>query len=456
VRNRIAVVGAGAAGLSAAYRLRFAGEVTLYEASRRLGGHAHTVEVTDGGRTIGLDTAFIVFNEPNYPELVRLFDELGVDSIGHPGKFSYYDLDRGTCYVSDDFMLDEASVRADCPAEFLPLWRQARRFHAEAPRDFVRRRVDMSLGEYLDRNGYSDGFRYGFVVMLCSTAWVVPAERIWDMPAATIIAFFMAHGAEPLGGSGVPWRTVCGGSVTYVRRLAEELRAAGATVHTGTPVHRVTETATGVQLLTGPAGDPEEHEYDQVVLATHADQSLRMLADPTPPQRMLAAIGYHPSTAVLHTDPAVMPPDRNRWRSWNYGLITENGVPRPWVVYHLNTLHGLDTERQYFVSVNCPIEPDPATVIERLAYDHPTFTQQARSVHQRLDEINTGSRIKFAGSYFHSRRFGRDSHGNHDTAIGSGVTAAERVLRDLPPASETSEVSRATGPVGAGERGVRP
>jgi predicted NAD/FAD-binding protein len=428
VRNRIAVVGAGAAGLSTAYQLRFDGAVTVYEASDRLGGHAHTVEVEENGRTIGLDTAFIVFNQPNYPELVRLFAELDVPSVEHPGKFSYYDLDAGTCYVSDDFMLDEERVRETCPPEFLPLWRQARRFHTEAPRDFVRGRVDMSLAEYLDRNGYDGDFRHGFVVMMCSTAWVVPAERIWEMPAATVIAFFMAHGAEPLGGSGLPWRTVLGGSVTYVRRLAATLREAGVDLRTNAPVLGVAETDTGVAVRTGRGVE----EYDQVVLATHADQALRLLERPTPRQRMLEAIGYHPSTAVLHTDTRVMPPDRSRWRSWNYGRVTlPDGTVAPWVVYNLNQLHALDTPTPYLVSVECPIEPRPETVLERIEYRHPTFTQRARAVHQELDQINHGSRVKFAGSYFHSRRYGRDSHGNHDTAIGSGVTAAERVRADL-------------------------
>lgn len=428
MKREVAVIGSGAAGLSAAHNLRSSTKVTLFESGDRPGGHAHTVEVTDDGRTLGLDTAFIVYNEPNYPELMRLFTDLGVEGVQHPGRFSFHDADTGSCYVSDDFRRTEEEVLAHCPAEFLGLWREARRFHAESGRDFVRGRVDMPLGEYLVRNGYSEEFLHGFVVMMCSTAWVVPAEKIWEMPAATIIAFFMAHGAEPLGGSGVPWRTVRGGSVSYVRKAVDELRANGGELRLDTPVVSVSEDEAGVAVHT--ADGPER--FDQVVIATHADQALELLAQPSERhRRLLGAIKYHPSTAVLHTDPAVMPRDPAHWRSWNYGRTTRDGRTIPWVVYYLNQLHCFTSRTDYFVSVACPITPRDELVIRELHYEHPTFDLQARRIQQEIGSINDGSRIKFAGSYFHSRRYGPDSLGNHDTAVGSGVTAAERVIGDL-------------------------
>jgi predicted NAD/FAD-binding protein len=402
----------------------------VFESSDRPGGHAHTVEVRDEGRTLGLDTAFIVYNEPNYPELMALFNDLGVEGVEHPGRFSFYDADTGSCYVSDDFQLTEDEVREHCPAEFLGLWREARRFHAESSRDFLRKRVDLPLGEYLRRNGYSEEFLHGFVVMMCSTAWVVPAEKIWEMPAATIIAFFMAHGAQPLGGSGVPWRTVRGGSVTYVRRVVRELLAADGALRLTTPVSSVDEDDDGVVVRTPHGSD----RFDQVVIATHADQALGLLARPTDLQRrLLGTIRYHPSTAVLHTDPAVMPRDRAHWRSWNYGRTTRDGRIVPWVVYYLNQLHCFTSSTDYLVSVECPIAPRDELVIREIRYEHPTFDLEARRIQQDIDSLNDGSRIKFAGSYFHSRRYGPDSLGNHDTAVGSGVTAAERVIRDLRP-----------------------
>lgn len=429
MKPEVAVIGSGAAGLSAAHNLRMSTKVTLFEADDRPGGHAHTVEVKDDdGHTLGLDTAFIVYNEPNYPELMKLFTDLGVEGVEHPGRFSFYDAGTGSCYVSDDFQRTEDEVREHCPPEFLGLWREARRFHTESARDFVRKKVDMPLGEYLARNGYSEEFRHGFVVMMCSTAWVVPADKIWEMPAATIIAFFMAHGAEPLGGSGVPWRTVRGGSISYVRKAVDQLRANGGELRLGTPVHAVSEDDSGVSVQTA-AGT---HRFDQVVVATHADQALKLLAQPTDThRRLLGAIGYHPSTAVLHTDPAVMPRDRENWRSWNYGRTTVGGTTTPWVVYYLNQLHCFSSATDYFVSVACPIAPRDELVIAEIPYEHPTFDLGARHIQDEIDSLGDGSRIKFAGSYFHSRRYGPDSLGNHDTAVGSGVSAAERVLRDV-------------------------
>lgn len=447
MKPRVAIIGSGAAGLSAAHNLRSSAAVTVFEASDRPGGHAHTMEVEDDGRILGLDTAFIVYNEPNYPELMRLFRDLGVDGVEHPGRFSFYDLDTGSCYVSDDFVLTEEEVRRTCPPEFLGLWREAQRFHRESARDFVRRRVDMPLSEYLERNGYSPEFRHGFVVMMCSTAWVIPAEKIWEMPAATVIAFFMAHGSQPLGGSGVPWRTVRGGSITYVRRVCEELEVNGGELRLNTPVY-------GVRSAGADDGSPDGvlvrtaagvERFDQVVVATHADQALRLLEDPTDlERRMLGAIRYHPSTAVLHTDPAVMPADRAQWRSWNYGRVTRDGQPRPWVVYNLNQLHCFSSATDYLVSVECPVSPRDEAVIAELAFDHPTFDLPARRIQSDIDTVNADGPVKFAGSYFHSRKFGPDSLGNHDTAIGAGRAAAEAVLRDLDRTPEKITVKGAT------------
>lgn len=427
----VAVIGSGAAGLSAAHNLGRHADVTVFEAADRPGGHAHTHEVQDEGRTLGLDTAFIVYNQPNYPELSRLLTELGVEGVEHPGRFSFYDHDTGSCYVSDDFALSEDEVRERCPPEFLEMWRESRRFHAESSRDFLRRKVDMPLGEYLRVNGYSEEFLHGFVVMMCSTAWIVPAEKIWDMPAATIIAFFMAHGAEPMGakgGSGVPWRTVRGGSITYVRAAVQELLDGGGTLRLNTAVTGVREDADGVSVHTASGVS----HFDQVVIATHADQALQLLAEPTPTQRtLLGAISYGSSTAVLHTDASVMPRDRTQWRSWNYGRITRDGEPVPWVVYNLNQLHCFTSATDYLVSVESPVPPRDELVLAEIPYTHPTFDLGARRVQTEINSINDGSAIKFAGSYFHSRKFGPDALGSHDTAIGSGVTVAERVIRDL-------------------------
>ncbi|MEU5692914.1 FAD-dependent oxidoreductase [Actinosynnema sp. NPDC020468] len=421
MRPRVAVVGAGVAGISAAYHLRREASVTLFEADTRAGGHAHTVEVQDSGRTLGLDTAFIVFNEPHYPRLTQFFADLGVATQPHPGKFSFFDLDESTAYVSDDFDHTEEEVRAKYPEAFFGLWREATRFLAESPRDFVRKRTDVPLGEYLERNGYSESFRRGFIVLIATAAWSVPADRVWEMPASTIIAFFFAHGGEGLGGRTVPWRTVTGGSISYVRAALKEIEAAGGDVLLNTPVDSVRQHEDGVEIRT--AAGPRE--FDQVVLATHADDSLRLLVNPTPRQRLLEAISYSPTRATLHTDAAVQPTPRDTWRSWNYGRSGE----ATWVNYYLNDLQEFTADRDYFLTLDSGVPIAPEKVVADLSYRHPVFTTQARRLQSDIYSINAGpTRVKFAGSYFHSRKMGPDILGMHESGFDSGMAAAEAVL----------------------------
>src|SRR5664279_2938478 len=199
VQPRVAVVGAGVAGISAAYHLRGAAEVTLFDAADRVGGHANTIEIQENGATVGLDTAFVVYNEAHYPTFTKFLADLGVPTKAHPGKFSYFDLSRDQCYVSDDFALSQDEFAAKYPPEIASLWAQERRFSHESRRDFLRGRTNVPLGEYLESNGYSAEFRYGFIVLLATAVWSVPPDQIWEMPASTVIAFFFAHGYEGLG-----------------------------------------------------------------------------------------------------------------------------------------------------------------------------------------------------------------------------------------------------------------
>ncbi|MEU9887707.1 FAD-dependent oxidoreductase [Sphaerisporangium sp. NPDC051011] len=426
VTPRVAVVGAGIAGMSTAYHLRDDAHVTLFEADSRLGGHANTIEVREGDTTLGLDTAFIVYNEAHYPMLTAFFGELGVPTQDHPGRFSFFDHDRGRSYVSEDFELEEEQIRRRYDADFTGLWREARRFMSEAPRDFVRRRADIPLGEYLDRNGYSTAFRYGFVVLISTAAWSVPAERIWEMPASTVIAFFFAHGHEGLGGQTAPWRTVTGGSISYVRRVAERFARSGVDVRVNAAVKQVRQDGDHV-VLYGPDG-PER--FDHVVLATHADDALGMLAEPTASQQRLEVIRYHGTRAILHTDASVMPADRERWRSWNYGRVGEGETQQSWVVYYLNELQHLRAEKDYFVTLDCPLPVREDAVIREMAYRHPVFTTEVRALQRDIRSVNDGdSRIKFAGSYFHSRKMGIDIIGSHESAFDSGAAAADAVRR---------------------------
>ncbi|MEV8096668.1 FAD-dependent oxidoreductase [Kitasatospora sp. NPDC085879] len=424
-KPRVAVVGAGVAGLSAAYRLREHAEITLFEQDGRPGGHANTVEVEDDGRVLGIDTAFVVFNKPSYPNLSRFFDELGVATRRHEGGFNFFDLDSGLQYGTAEMALPEEEVLARYPVEFRTIWREARRFHQEGRKDFLRKRTDLPLGEYLDRGGYSAEFRYGYVILLCTAVWSVPAELIWEMPATTVIAFFMAHDEGGLGGQRVDWQTVEGGSIRYVRAA---LAAIDPKLRLGERVLAVTEQPDGVTVTTASGAE----RFDHAVVAAHGDQARELLTEPSAVQReTLAKVRYNSSVAVLHTDPSVMPADRSRWDNWNYGKVAVDGEVRPYVAYFMNRLHGFDSAQDYFVTLDCPLPVREESVIRELHYEHPVIDLDLRTLQKTIYRVNEGTRIKLAGSYFHSKQLHWDQIGSHEAAFSSGLEAAEQLLREL-------------------------
>ncbi|MFF8101241.1 NAD(P)/FAD-dependent oxidoreductase [Streptomyces sp. NPDC014986] len=424
----VAVIGAGPAGLSAAYHLRERARITVFERETRPGGHANTVEVEENGRVLGLDTAFIVFNRRFYPRLCGFFDDLGVEMVSHPGGFTFFDLDSGLEFGTDELELDEAAVEERYAAShpgFPDVWREVRRFHEESRRDFARGRANMSMGDYLDRGGYSQAFRHSYLIMLCSAVWSVPAELVWEMPAATVIAFFVGHDEGGLGGRRVDWRTVGGGSISYVRKA---LAATGPDLRTGEPATAVRQEADGVAVTTASGTT----RFDYAVLATHADEAAALLENPTDAQRTaLEGIRYSRSKVVLHTDPALMPGARDGWTAWNYGKVRADGGTRCFVTYYLNRLQDFSAERDYFVTLDPPRPIAPEAVIAEFDYTHPVIDMALRERQSVIHGANEGTRVKLAGSYFHSRELGPDLIGSHEAAFSAGADAAARLVGEL-------------------------
>ncbi|MFE1441941.1 NAD(P)/FAD-dependent oxidoreductase [Streptomyces sp. NPDC058739] len=422
---RIAVVGAGVSGVSAAYHLRDHASITLFDREDRIGGHANTVEVEENGRILGIDTAFVVFNRPAYTNLCEFFDELGVEQVEHKGAFNFFDLDSGMEYGTSELGLSEEEVVARYPEEFQTIWREARRFHTEGRRDFVRKKADIPLGEYLDKNGYSQAFRTSYVILLCSAVWSIPAELIWQMPASTAIAFFMGHDEGGLGGQHVDWRTVGGGSVNYVRKA---LAAIGPEIRTGEPVTRIHQGDDSVTVTTADGSE----RFDYVVIGAHADEALAMLENPTERQReVLSKVRYNGSRVVLHTDPSVMPGNRERWEAWNYGKVAVDGQDRTYVAYYMNKLHGFTAEKDYFVTLDYPLEVAADTVIAEFPYTHPIIDNPVREMQKDIYDVNNGTRVKLAGAYFHAKRHGVDQIGSHEAGYSSGMDVAQRLVSEL-------------------------
>jgi uncharacterized protein len=394
---RIAVIGSGISGLGAAYVLAHAHDVELLERDDRAGGHVNTVAHSG----LGLDTGFIVHNEPNYPLLGRLFRELGVAT--QPSEMSFSVSCR--CGLEWSGRRPFADPRNAARPGFHALLWEVGRWLRTARRSLEESDYEShSLGRYVVERGYSERFARHFLVPLTSALWSSAPERALDIPAAYAIRFFANHGM--LGFSRFSWRTVRGGSSTYVRALAERLP-----IRLALGARSIRRDDVGVDVTTD---DGERRRYDAVVVATHADQALALLEDPSEGERrLLGAFGYTANDAVLHTDERFLPSRRAARASWNYQA---NGAMRPTLTYYLNTLQRLDTDRHYCVTLNRTEEIDPESVLRRVTYHHPLFTVESVRAQRHLATLNGPRRTAFAGAY----------HGNgfHEDGLAAGVRAA--------------------------------
>jgi uncharacterized protein len=412
-RERVAVIGAGVAGLTAGYLLARRHEVVLFEADDRLGGHAHTHDVrTADGRTIGVDSGFIVHNAHTYPNLLRLFDELGVPtqdtemsmSVRCEGCGLEYAGARGPAglFAQRGNLARPAHVRM--LAEVTRFHRHARRVLADPDAE------DVTLGGFLAVGGYSPSFVEHFALPLVSAVWSADRATAKRYPARYLFTFLRHHGLLSVSGS-LAWRTVVGGSRTYTERAVKEF----ASVRLGTPIRSVHRHADHVEVR--DAGD-RVHTVDRVVLATHADQALRLLADPTRAERdVLGAFTYSRNETVLHTDAGLLPRAMDARASWNYRKPSCAADPGSVQVnYYLNRLMGLTEPVDYVVTLNATHEIPQDAVLSRMVYRHPVYTPTSVAAQRLLPDLTT-RHTAFAGAYH--------GWGFHEDGCLSGVRAAE-------------------------------
>lgn len=411
VRRRIAVVGSGVAGLTAAHVLQRVADVHLYEGDVRVGGHAHTHDVPErDGRTLAIDSGFIVHNRVTYPTLLRLFAELGVETQESDMSMSISCAGCGLEYAGGRGLSGLLpSARALTNPRYLWLLAEVTRFHRRA-RDLLATDGDEpTLREFLHRHRFGRYFADHFITPLVSAVWSCAPTSGGDYPARYLFVFLANHGMLTVTGSPT-WRTVVGGSARYVEKLAKGLTA----VHTSTPVRSVSRCAGGVMVRDDGDGLTA---FDGAVIATHADQALRLLDSPTAAEAAtLGAIGYVANPTVLHTDRSVLPRTPRAQASWNYYLPACSVAPDAvHVSYNMNRLQRLDTDRQYVVTLNGDGRVDEDQVLARMCYEHPTYTSESVAARGRLPELNDGV-IAFAGAYH--------GWGFHEDGCRSGVEAA--------------------------------
>ena len=420
--SSLAIIGTGIAGLGCAHFLHRDHAVVLFEKNEHVGGHSHTVDVTEPGtaRTLPVDTGFMVFNRVTYPLLCRLFDQLGVPVKRTDMSFSVRDHASGLEWCGSSLNHLFAQRRNMLRWRFLRMILQIDRFNREAlaaldDPSFAH----FTLQQYVELRGYGRDFLELYLVPMSSAVWSTPPEQMLRFPATTLLRFFHNHGFLGLH-TQHPWFTVEGGAREYVRRLTQSWRSR---IHVGRTAVRVARRD-GCVLVT--TADGEERAFDRVIIATHADQALGLLADPTAEERrVLCAFRYQHNVATLHTDATVMPRTRRAWASWNYEIARRpDGATSPSTHYWMNRLQGVSDRENYFVSIDRPEGIAPDRVLRRIACEHPLFDLRAVEMQPQLPVLNgralSGTRTFFAGSYFR--------YGFHEDAFSSAVDLSRLLL----------------------------
>ncbi|MCG8522852.1 MAG: FAD-dependent oxidoreductase [Pseudomonadales bacterium] len=411
-RQRIAVIGAGVSGLTAAWLLADKHDVHLFEAGDYAGGHTNTEQVEAGGRTWPVNTGFIVFNDWTYPNFIKLMDRLGVASEVSNMSFSVDCHASGLQYNGTSLNTLFAQRRNLFNLNFLKMIPEILRFNKETRADLAAGTIPdgETLGEYLNRNGYSRYFRNYYIVPMGAAIWSAPEIVLEQFPIRFFLQFFNNHGMLSVDDRPT-WRVISGGSATYVNRMMDKL---GERTHLNSPVTSVKRDEEGVTLV----ANGQEHRFDQVIFGCHSDQALAMLDDATDDERsILGAIAYQKNDVVLHTDASVLPSNRLAWAAWNY-MIPEHSTQPVSVTYNMNVLQNFDDAPETFcVTLNRSRDINPEKVIKRFEYDHPVFTLDAVAAQERYDDIGNRNRTHFCGAYWFN--------GFHE----DGVRSALRVTR---------------------------
>lgn len=419
---RIAIIGSGIAGLGCAHFLHREHAITVFEQDARVGGHSHTVEANEPGtgRPVPIDTGFMVFNRVTYPLLCRLFEQLQVPVKPTSMSFAVRDDQTGLEWCGSSLNHLFAQRKNLFNPRFIRMLLAINRFNKEAAAAIDQpETAELSLGDYVRRRGYGDDFFNLYLVPMSSAVWSTPPELMLSFPAASLLRFFHNHGFLGLE-TQHPWWTVEGGSREYVRRLTAPWKDR---IRTGDQATRVVRTPRGVIVMTAKG---ISEKFDQVVVATHGDQALALLVDPTPEEsRLLGEFHYQSNLATLHTDTSVMPRTRRAWSSWNYQLARNaEGRMAPATHYWMNSLQGVSDRETYLVSINGAEAIDPAKVIRRIPYEHPLFSLGALRAQAHLPSLNAAARgtteTYFAGSYFR--------YGFHEDAFMSAVQLSSLLL----------------------------
>jgi len=408
---KIAIIGTGIAGNVAAHGLHRAHDITVYEAAGHVGGHTHTHRIELDGDVQQIDTGFIVFNRRTYPNFVNLLAELGVPSHDSSMSFSVRNEGSGLEYNGTSLNSLFAQRSNLVRPSFLRMVAEILRFNRDAPRLLEADDAEITLGDYLAEHGYSRHFIDDYLVPMGAAIWSTDPQRMLAFPARFLVRFMHNHGMLSVNERPV-WRVVSGGSARYVERLVAPWRRR---IRLNCAVTQVRRLGDGVRV--SAQGAPETR-YDHVFFACHADEALRLLADPSPAEReVLGALPFQRNVAVLHSDTSLLPRRRRAWAAWNYHVLGEAGQ-RVALTYNMNVLQGLTSRHTFCVTLNRSDAIDPARVLKRITYDHPLFTPQGIAAQRRHHEISGVRHTHYCGAYWR--------YGFHEDGVISAQQAVQR------------------------------
>jgi predicted NAD/FAD-binding protein len=417
-KPRVAIIGSGISGLTAAYRLHNDVEVTVFEQNDWVGGHTHTVDVTLDGQTYAVDTGFIVFNEWTYPRFLNLLSELGLVHQDTDMSFSVMSETTGIEYAGTNLSTLFAQRHRLLSPGYYRFLLDIVKFNKTAIDDLAHDRIDASitLETYLKKLSLCDLFHSHYLLPMAAAIWSSDLNDVNQMPALFFIRFFKNHGL--LSVTDRPqWYTLPGGSRSYIAPLTEGFRER---IRLNTPVVSVRNTSQGVEVV----ANANQEFFDAVVLASHSDQSLALLDDTeTALKSILQGIPYADNEVVLHTDRSQMPKSLRAWASWNYQIqATPEGVGAV-VTYDMNRLQNLNGPHQFFVTLNNTKHINPDAILGKWTYAHPQFGPESLAIQAQIDSINAESKITVAGAWCRN--------GFHEDGVVSGEKAAEAVKKTL-------------------------
>ena len=417
--EKLAIIGTGIAGMGAAYFLNKDYEITLFEKNNYTGGHTNTVIVKEGEKDIFIDTGFMVFNKVTYPNLTRLFEILDVPIKETSMSFSVLHKESGLEYAGTGLNGLFAQRKNLVNPGFIKMLFQINRFNNECIETLENPAyADYTIAEYVKEKGFGKDFEDKYLVPISSAVWSSPPDLMLNFPIKTIVRFFHNHGFLGLNKQH-QWYTVVNGSQSYREIIIKQFKER---IQTSNGVKKVWRENGKVKILTDKN---ETHYFDKVIFASHADETLSLLADPTGIEKeLLSKFKYQFNKATLHTNEKIMPKNRKVWSSWNYRIEKKGGVTRTSTIYYMNSLQQVSKNKNYFVSINDPGNIDDDKIIKSIDYHHPLFDLEAIKAQERLSQINKQeNNTYFCGSYF--------KYGFHEDAFTSALELSKKMVKDL-------------------------